>query len=100
MLIMEKNTFIWEWGSHSDCLMICSRITGRFIEDRKPLPAIVLGNNGSSLTAIANDYSYEESFSRELDCLGIENDVFLLYKWDEYIYSKKIEFAKKIKYYH
>ena len=63
-------------GSHSDCLHFAAELTGRFIEDRKPLPAIVLGNNGSSLTAIANDYSYEESFSRELECLGIENDVF------------------------
>lgn len=64
-------------GSHSDCLHFASELTGRFIEDRKPLPAIVLGNNGSSLTAIANDYSYEETFSRELECLGLKNDVFL-----------------------
>ncbi len=72
----KKIIFAGNGGSFSDCMHFSAELTGRFIKDRQPLPAIILGNNVSSLTAIANDYAYEDSFSRELECLGAEGDVF------------------------
>ncbi len=65
-------------GSMSDSFHIAAEFTGRFKKDRRPLPAIVLGSNPSSLTAISNDYSFEEIFSRELIALGKEEDILLL----------------------
>lgn len=72
----KKIIFAGNGGSFSDCMHFSAELTGRFIKDRPPLPAIVLGNNISSLTAISNDYSYKDSFSRELECLGAEGDIF------------------------
>jgi D-sedoheptulose 7-phosphate isomerase len=47
--------------------------------DRDPLPAIALGANNSIITAIGNDYSYEQIFSREIAVLGNSGDVFLVF---------------------
>ncbi len=65
-------------GSMSDALHLSAEFTGRFKCERRPLPAIVLGSNQSSLTAIGNDYGFEEVFSRELDALGNKEDFLLL----------------------
>lgn len=65
-------------GSMSDALHISAEFTGRFKEERRPLASIVLGSNQSSLSCIANDFSYKEVFSRELLAVGKENDVLLL----------------------
>ena len=65
-------------GSMSDALHISAEFTGRFTFNRRSLPAIVLGSNQSSLTAIGNDYGFEEIFSRELESLGNEGDFLLL----------------------
>ena len=51
-------------GSFSDAQHFAAELTGRFIIDRKPYAAVVLGSNSSSISAIANDYSYEQVFSR------------------------------------
>ena len=45
--------------------------------DRNPLSALALGGNNSILTAIGNDYSFDNIFSRELDALGHEGDVLI-----------------------
>src|SRR5690606_32589376 len=50
-------------GSAADALHIAAEFTGRFYDERAPLPAIVLGTNMSSITAISNDYNYAVSFS-------------------------------------
>ena len=50
---------------------------GRFIKERQSLPAITLGCNLSSTTAIGNDYSFDDIFSRELSSIGQEGDVFI-----------------------
>ena len=65
-------------GSMSDALHISAEFTGRFKCERRSMPAIVLGSNQSSLTAIGNDYGFEEIFSRELDSLGNKDDFLLL----------------------
>lgn len=62
-----KLIFVGNGGSFSDCLHLSAEFTGRFNIDRKPLNSIVLGSNPSSLTAISNDYGYEESFYREFE---------------------------------
>ena len=62
-----KLIFVGNGGSFSDCLHLSAVFTGRFNIDRKPLNSIVLGSNPSSLTAISNDYGYEESFYREFE---------------------------------
>jgi len=65
-------------GSMSDALHISAEFTGRFKEERRPLASIVLGSNQSSLSCIANDFSFKEVFSRELVAVGKANDVLLL----------------------
>ncbi len=64
-------------GSAADAQHIAAEMVGRFIEDRKALPAIALTCNGSSLTAISNDYGYSHSISRQVDALGRTGDIFM-----------------------
>lgn len=64
-------------GSFADSQHIAAELVGRFKKDRPPLAAIALGANLPSLTAIANDYGYDEVFSRELSALGKKGDVAL-----------------------
>jgi D-sedoheptulose 7-phosphate isomerase len=64
-------------GSAADAQHIAAELTGRFFRDRKPLPALALHGNTSSLTAIGNDYGYDEVFAREVGAHGREGDVLL-----------------------
>lgn len=64
-------------GSAADSQHIAAEMTGRFISDRKPLPAIALTTDSSALTCIANDYSFEEVFARQVLAIGIQGDVLL-----------------------
>jgi D-sedoheptulose 7-phosphate isomerase len=50
---------------------------GRFLKERDALPAIALTTNASAVTAIANDYGYEEVFSRQLSGLAKAGDVLV-----------------------
>ena len=45
--------------------------------NRKPIPAITLATDTSSLTACGNDYSFDEIFSRNLNALGSKNDILI-----------------------
>ena len=71
--------FCGNCGSAADAQHISAELTGRFKNDRKPLSGIVLGSNFSSLTAIGNDYNFEDVFSRELNGLGKEGDLLIAY---------------------
>ena len=51
----------------------------RFERERPSLPAIALSTDTSSITSIANDYSYDEIFAKQLRALGQEGDVLLAY---------------------
>src|SRR5262249_51797758 len=64
-------------GSAADAQHIAAELTGRFFRDRKPLPALALHGNTSSLTAISNDYGYDLVFAREVGAHGREGDVLL-----------------------
>jgi len=64
-------------GSAADAQHIAAELTGRFFRDRRPLRALALHANTSSLTAIANDYGYEHVFARELSAHGRPGDVLL-----------------------
>ena len=64
-------------GSAADAQHIAAEFTGRFLKERKALPAIALNTNTSALTAIANDYSYEDVFSRQIEALAREGDVVI-----------------------
>lgn len=62
-------------GSAADAQHIVGEFVCRFLKDRKPLPAIALTTNTTNLTAISNDYSYDDVFSRQVEALGKEGDV-------------------------
>jgi D-sedoheptulose 7-phosphate isomerase len=66
-------------GSAADCQHIAAEFIGRLNFDRKPLPAIALTANTSNLTCIANDYGYENIFSRQIQALANKNDTLIVY---------------------
>lgn len=70
----RKIMFCGNGGSAADSQHLASEFTGRFINDRRPLAAIALTTDSSALTCIANDYSFDEVFARQLLGLGREGD--------------------------
>lgn len=64
-------------GSASDALHFAGEIVGRFQKERRALPAVVLNSDVATMTAIANDYGYEEVFSRQVDGHMNSSDVFI-----------------------
>lgn len=64
-------------GSAADAQHIAAELIGRFVHDRRALPAIALTTDTSALTAIGNDYGYDEVFSRQVDGLCREGDVLV-----------------------
>lgn len=64
-------------GSAADAQHIAAELLGRFYKDRAPLPAIALHANSSYMTAVANDYGYEEVFSRAVKAFGRPGDVLI-----------------------
>ena len=66
-------------GSASDAQHLAAEFVGRFTKDRIPLPAISLNTDTSALTCIANDFSYDEIFERQLKALGLIEDVLIVF---------------------
>ena len=66
-------------GSAAEAQHIAAEFIGRFAFDRESLPAIALTTNTSNLTAISNDYGFENLFARQLQSLGKKSDVFIAY---------------------
>jgi D-sedoheptulose 7-phosphate isomerase len=64
-------------GSAGDCQHFAAELVGRFERERPGLPAIALTVDSSALTAIANDYSYDVVFAKQVEALGREGDVLL-----------------------
>lgn len=62
-------------GSAADAQHIAGEFVGRFRKERKGLPAIALSTNSSSVTAIGNDYGFENVFSRQVEAFGMSGDV-------------------------
>jgi len=61
-------------GSAADAQHFVAELTGHFMKERKALPAIALTTNTSALTAIGNDYSYDDIFSRQVQALCHKED--------------------------
>lgn len=64
-------------GSAGDAQHIAAEFVGRFVKERKSLPAIALTTDTSALTAIANDYGYERVFERQVEGLAVAGDVLV-----------------------
>jgi D-sedoheptulose 7-phosphate isomerase len=64
-------------GSAADAQHLAAEFTGRYYFDRPPLPAEAIQVNTSYITAVANDYSYDEIFSRYIKAHGKKGDVLI-----------------------
>ena len=72
-----KVFFCGNGGSAADAQHLAAELVGRFLLEREPLSAWALTVNTSALTAIGNDYSYDDVFSRQLRGLGRPGDVLV-----------------------
>jgi D-sedoheptulose 7-phosphate isomerase len=63
-------------GSHCDAMHFAEELTGRYRDDRRPLPAIAI-SDPTYMSCTANDYGYEQVFSRFVEGLGRPGDVLL-----------------------
>lgn len=66
-------------GSAADCQHFAAELVGRFERERFPLPAIALTTDTSILTAVGNDYSYKEIFSKQVQAFGQAGDILLAF---------------------
>jgi D-sedoheptulose 7-phosphate isomerase len=64
-------------GSAADAQHIAAEFIGRYEKDRPSMPAIALTVDTSALTAISNDYGFENIFSRQIEGLGQKEDIFI-----------------------
>ena len=64
-------------GSAADCQHFAAELVGRFERERFPLPALALTTDTSILTAVGNDYSYREIFSKQVQAFGQAGDILL-----------------------
>jgi len=73
----NKLLIIGNGGSAADAQHIAAEIVGRYKQDRPAYAAIALTTDSSALTAIANDYGFEQVFARQVEGLGRRGDVLL-----------------------
>ncbi len=73
----RKIFFCGNGGSATDAQYLAAELSGRFYFDRDPLFAEALYVNTSYLTAVANDYSYDEIFSRLVKAKGRKGDILI-----------------------
>jgi D-sedoheptulose 7-phosphate isomerase len=64
-------------GSAADAQHLAGELTGRYLRDRRPLPAVSLVGDASVATCIANDYSYDEVFARQVTALARPDDLVI-----------------------
>ena len=75
----NKVMTIGHGGSAADALHMSEELLGRFDADRRPLPAVSLVADPTLLTCIANDYGFEEVFARQVEGLGANGDVLVVF---------------------
>ena len=77
--LKENKTIFWcgNGGSSSDAQHLAAELIGRFKGDRRALRSISLTADSSVLTCIANDYNFENIFSRQIEALGNKGDVLI-----------------------
>ena len=64
-------------GSASDALHFAGEVVGRFQRERAAWPAVALNSDVATMTAISNDYGYDEIYNRQLQAHGVGGDVFV-----------------------
>lgn len=69
--------FCGNGGSMADASHIAAELSGRFYLNRRPLKSLALANNPAFCTAVSNDFSYDQIFSRELEALGCDGDLLV-----------------------
>lgn len=69
--------FCGNGGSAADAQHLAAELSGRFLKNRRPLPGVALTTNSSALTAIGNDFGFDEVFSRQLEGVGARSDVLV-----------------------
>jgi D-sedoheptulose 7-phosphate isomerase len=67
--------FFGNGGSAADAQHLAAEFTGRYLKERRGLPAIALGVNSSTVTAVGNDYGFDFIFARQMEALGKAGDV-------------------------
>ena len=72
-----KIIFCGNGGSFADAQHLSAEFTSRFLFDRPGLASIALGTNSSTMTAIGNDYGYENVFSREIESIANRGDIII-----------------------
>jgi D-sedoheptulose 7-phosphate isomerase len=72
-----KIIFAGNGGSFADAQHLSAEFTSRFLFDRASLASLTLGTNNSAISAIGNDYGYEQVFARELSGIAKPEDVFI-----------------------
>lgn len=65
-------------GSAADSQHIAAELSGRFVDDRRPLAGLALSTDTSALTCIANDYGFDRVFERQVRALGRAGDALVL----------------------
>lgn len=77
--LAKGGTIFWcgNGGSAADSQHLAAELVGRFKKDRRALRSIALSTDTSVLTCVANDYSYDDIFARQVDALGRPADVLI-----------------------
>lgn len=75
----NKVYFCGNGGSFADAQHLSAELSGRFYFDRDPLEVVLLASNVSYLTAVGNDYSYSDIFSREIKSSIKEGDILICF---------------------
>jgi phosphoheptose isomerase len=65
-------------GSAADAADFCTEFACRFVDDRRPYPALNLAQGGSLLTATGNDYGFEQIFARQIAAFGQPDDLLIV----------------------
>jgi D-sedoheptulose 7-phosphate isomerase len=72
-----KILFMGNGGSAADSQHLAAEFIGRFVKERRPLPAIAFTTDTSILTAVGNDYGYDQVFERQVSALCNANDILI-----------------------
>ena len=70
-----KLLFFGNGGSAADAQHLAAEFVGRFVRERRGLPAIALTTDSSILTAVSNDYGFDRVFARQIEALAVPGDV-------------------------
>lgn len=71
----HKALFFGNGGSAADAQHLAAEFVGRYLRERDPMPSLALNANSSAVTAIGNDYGYDQVFARQLQALSSAGDV-------------------------